>query len=110
MQNSMRSKGLRRLGAVVVAGLLNVTLAWAQPSTAESGRYILRASAIPSESLPAQSASNYGIEAGADRGILNVVVLENVDGAKRPVAAEVSATRLNLLGQPTAIEMREVRP
>lgn len=74
----------------------------------EFGRYTLRANAVSSEVLAPGTARKHGIERAADRGVLNLVILERTDGGQAPVRAEVSATQDNLLGQAEVIEMREV--
>lgn len=75
---------------------------------AEFGRYTLRANAVDSEALAADAAQRHGIERAADRGVLNLVILETMNGRREPVRAKVTATQRNLLGQSTAIEMREI--
>jgi hypothetical protein len=82
--------------------------ALAQVHVVEGGAYTLRANAVHSDELPSSTASQHGIERAADRGVLNVVVLERRDGRQRPVRAQVHAARFNLLGQEEPIEMRAV--
>lgn len=75
----------------------------------EFGRYTLQANAVSTEALAHSTAREHGIERAADRGVLNLVILESRDGQQVPVQADVSATQHNLLNQTEAIEMREVQ-
>lgn len=79
----------------------------AQPVERDFGPYTVRASAVVSTALPAETARRHGIEPAADRGVLNVVVLRGANDAT--VAADVSVDKINLLGQREALAMREVR-
>jgi len=73
------------------------------------GDYTIRANVVQSDELPPEMLAQYGIEAGADRGLLNVVILqEGPDGQEVTVAAEVTAQQNNLMGQSRQIEMRAV--
>lgn len=75
----------------------------------EFGPYTLRASAIGSEVLPPGTAERHDIDRAADRGVLNLVILERRDGRQVTVPATVTASKDNLLGQNEEIAMREVR-
>ncbi len=104
----MRSKLLQRLALAAVLGAA-LPLAWGQAHVAESAVHTMRASVAPSGALATESARAHGIDVAADRGVVNVVVLERGDAGQRPVPAEVSATRTDLAGRPETIEMREIR-
>ena len=104
----MRSRVLQCLAAAAILAAA-LPLAWGQAHIAESGVHTMRASIVPSTALATESARAHGIEVAADRGVINVVVLERGDGGQRPVPAEVSATRTDLIGRPETIEMREIR-
>ncbi|MBA3625829.1 MAG: DUF4426 domain-containing protein [Methylibium sp.] len=75
----------------------------------EFGPYTVRASAIGSEVLPPGTAERHDIDRAADRGVLNLVILERRDGRQATVPATVTASKDNLLGQTEEIAMREVR-
>jgi len=79
-----------------------------QVHVAEFGRYTLRANAISSDFLPAGPAERHGIERAADRGVLNLVILESREGRQLTVPARVTAIKHNLLGQSEPIEMRAI--
>lgn len=101
---------LRALAFASILGAAAPAPALAQPYVAEAGPYTMRASVVPSQQLAAATAREHGVQTAADRGVLNVVVLERSEGgAPRPVPAEVDATRINLVGQPESIPMREMR-
>ncbi|MDQ3445989.1 MAG: DUF4426 domain-containing protein [Pseudomonadota bacterium] len=104
----MRSKLLQRLASAAVLSAA-LPLAWGQAHVAESGVHTMRASVTPSAALATETARAHGIDVAADRGVVNVVVLERGDAGQRPVPAEVSATRTDLAGRPETIEMREIR-
>lgn len=76
---------------------------------AKAEGYTVRASAIRSDMLPLEMLREHGIQAGADRGVMNVVVLkQGPDGQEVTVAADVTAQQSNLIGQSREIEMRAV--
>lgn len=75
----------------------------------EFGRYTVQANAVGSEVLAEGAAAQHGIERAADRGVLNVVVLERQGERRVTVPARVTAVKDNLLGQTEPIDMREIR-
>lgn len=80
-----------------------------QGHVAVSGGYTLRANAVQSDVLSPDMLAQYGIEGGADRGVLNLVVLEQgPDGEEVTVSADVTARQQNLLGQFEDIEMQPI--
>lgn len=74
----------------------------------EIGGYTLRANAISSDTLPPGTAEPHNIERAADRGVLNLVILERRDGRRFTVPAAVTAQKHNLLGQSEEIVMRAI--
>lgn len=71
--------------------------------------YTIHANIIRSDKLPPAMMEQYGIEAGSDRGLMNVVVLqEGPDGRDVTVAADVSAQQQNLVGHSREIGMKAV--
>jgi len=104
----MRTNLLQRLALAAVLGAA-LPLAWGQAHVVESGVHTLRVSVVPSATLATETARAHGIDVAADRGVVNVVVLERGDVGQRPVPAEVSVTRTDLVGRPETIQMREVR-
>ncbi|MGK2957394.1 MAG: DUF4426 domain-containing protein [Acidimicrobiales bacterium] len=80
-----------------------------QVHVAKFGAYTLRANAIQSNVLPASMARQHGIERAADRGVLNLVILERKPGGRDvTMSAEVSVRQENLLGQSETIKMRAI--
>lgn len=76
---------------------------------AVSDGFTLRANALQSDMLPPEMLAQYGMEAGADRGVLNLVVLQKgPDGREATVEAEVTAQQKNLIGQSREIEMKGI--
>lgn len=72
-------------------------------------RFTLRANVSPTEFLSEAMAQQYGIEAGPERALLHLVILERQSGREaEPVLAEVSARYEDLIGHSAGIEMRAV--
>lgn len=80
-----------------------------QDHVAVSEGYTLRANAIKSSTLPPKMLAQYGIESGADSGVLNLVVMQQgPDGLDVTVAADVTARQSKLTGQFREIEMQAI--
>lgn len=100
--------------ARITFALLSLLIA-AAPALAErshsDGDYVIHYNAIPSTELTAEIASRYGITRSGSRGLINVAVLRQQDGAAMPgaVAATVTASVRSLTGQRNDIVLREVR-
>ena len=62
--------------------------------------------ALPTTFLNPAIADNYALPRGKDRALVNVSV---IDPAGHPVAAQVSGTTKNLLGQMQTLQFKEVR-
>lgn len=97
-------------GATLLAGAQDTLSGDGAVTVEQFGPYTVRASATQSQMLAPATAARHGIEPAADRGVLNVVVLERrADGGQVTVPALVAASKTNLLGQSVPIEMREIR-
>lgn len=71
--------------------------------------YTLRANTIRSQFIPNNVASEYNLDAGPNRGVLNVVVQRKMpNGRNLTVPAEVIAYQRNLMGQSDIIELQTV--
>ena len=75
-------------------------------STQDLGDYVVHYSAITTQQLPADAASQYGIARAGDRGLLNVAV-EAKRGEASMVRANVSATVSDLTGHARPVRFRE---
>jgi hypothetical protein len=88
--------------------MLFVCSAWAENSTRVPG-YTIHHNAIPTATLDPAIAMQYGIQRSKYRGMLNVSVLKDVQGATgKPVDAIVMAKATNIRGQMINIHMRRV--
>lgn len=82
----------------------------ADASSRDFGDYVLLYSAIPTDTLTPEIASNYGITRSANRVLLNVSMLKKTEGAPDvPVPGKVSASAVNLNGQAKNLSVRELR-
>lgn len=84
------------------------TIGEVQPSGGEavSNGYVLRANAIQSTFLPEAMAEQQGVEPADDKGIVNVVVLEEQEnGGQSTVPAEVTVVQEDLAGQRHTLDM-----
>jgi hypothetical protein len=70
--------------------------------------YRLQVSVLRSGMLPPAVASEHGVDAAPDRGILNVMVTKAQGGKQVTVPADVTAVAINLRGRTDPIEMRQV--
>jgi hypothetical protein len=107
-ENPMRSGLLQALTAIALCGA-PLQAALAQAHEAEAGVHTMRASVVPSSQLSSEAAREHDIAVADDLGVLNVVVLERKQGDERSVPAEISATRIDLVGRVETVEMREMR-
>lgn len=74
------------------------------------GDYVVHFNALATSMLPPEVARAYGIQRSSNRAMLNVTVVEKVDGATgRPVPATVEVDTSNLTGQLKDVVLREVR-
>lgn len=85
----------------------------AEPSGASSkdfGNYVVHFSALATDHLTPEVASNYGIVRSKNRALLNVSVLRKVEGTTgTPVTAAVTALVANDTGQVKDSTIREIR-
>lgn len=93
---------------LLLLGALWMPLAGAEQAVTV-GTYTIHYNALPTQSLPAEVASTYGIRRSGNRGLVNVAVLKrNMELTGQPVEARVQASATNLNGQLRKIPMRRV--
>lgn len=98
---------------IVIAAFLCLGL-WAGSAMAEQsedvGDYVIHYNAFTTDTLAPEVARSYGIPRSGNRAMLNLTVLKKQAGlAGKPVAAEVSASAVNMNNQLRNIEMRQIR-
>lgn len=76
--------------------------------TATFGDYTVHYIAVNSTFLNPEVARQYGLERGARRGFLNIAVLQDQGGVSKPVTAQISGAKRNLMQQSTALTFQEV--
>lgn len=82
----------------------------AQSVQSKVGDYIIHHTAINTDQLSAETASQYGISRSKSQVLLNVVVMKAGDpGSNTATSGKVSANANNLTGQLKNISMREIR-
>ena len=93
--------------------LLLLALAWALPALADNATrasgYVVHHNAVPTTSLTADVARQYGITRSANRTLVNISVRQGEPGADRAMQAKVSLVATNLNGQRQDLRTREVR-
>ena len=96
-----------RLAALLL--VLAAAPAFAQSQTAPGG-ITVHYSALPTLQLEPEVARSYAITRSAARGLVNVAVRRTTaEGGDQAVAAAVSGSATNLIGQRQALAFREVR-
>jgi len=80
-----------------------------QSATARSGDVTIRASAVPTSTLGAAVASEYGIQRGDDTVLLLVALRKGAEGQEVSIPAQVRVTVTDLSGQRQDLPMRELR-
>lgn len=111
--------------ALVVAGLVtgcgqkpqpaasSAPAAPSEPATSSSrdfGSYVLYFNAIRTDSLTPEIATTYGIVRSANRALVNISMVQKVEGSTGiPVAGKVTAEAVNLNGQFKDLAVREIR-
>lgn len=103
-------KRWRRLLMAVLA-LPALAIAQQGQRAHNDGDYSIHYNALPTTALAADVAGAYGIVRSSSRGLVNVAVLRRRPGQDEPVAvaATVTGSVRNLLGQQNPLPMREVR-
>lgn len=94
----------------LAAALLHISLssAIAQGHSDTRGPYTLRASTVSSMNIPADHAKTAGIERGADKAVLNVVVQRAQPPADtQTVKAKVEARVTSPIGRVQTVSMKE---
>jgi hypothetical protein len=99
-----------RIAVILAALLLPALLAPAQAGSVRSGEYTLYYSAMPSTMIAPEVARASGITRSSSRALLNLAVRrDSEDGLGEPVAADISASVRNQVGQFQVLRLREVR-
>lgn len=97
------------LGLLALALALFGTAALAENATKVDG-YTIHHNALTTDILTPEIARAYRIPRSRNRGMLNVSVIKNEEGAPgKAVAADVRAFSTNFMGQITPIRLREIR-
>ena len=81
----------------------------AQPAgetSADIGRHVVHFSALSTDQLPPQIASNYNIVRSKNRAMLNISVIDEETGL--PTTASVAVKTVNLTGQLKNVTMRQI--
>ncbi|ODS62942.1 MAG: hypothetical protein ABS41_07120 [Arenimonas sp. SCN 70-307] len=65
--------------------------------------------ALPTTELTPEVARQYGVTRSANRALVNVSIRRGEQGADEAVAAQVTVSATNLVGQRQDVRMREVR-
>jgi hypothetical protein len=101
----------RVLSPLFAALLMSVGASSTQADTSDIGDYTVHYLAVNSTFLEPDIAATYGIERGSRRGFVNVAVLRDDPTASvgKPVTANITGTRANLMQQSTTLEFKEVR-
>ena len=99
---------IRRFAWPVLLGLLLPAAAGAQ-GVLHKGNVTIRYNAVPASALPAQSASQLGVEHTSGQGLLNVMVSTGQGDDAPGVAADVNARATTGNGTPVPIHVREIR-
>jgi hypothetical protein len=103
---------MRRSHFLMFSSLLSGLL-FALPVLAEnsvrSGELVVHYNAVPTTSLTADVARQYGITRSANRALVNISIRRGSPGADQAVPAKVSVAATNLNGQRSDLRVREVR-
>ena len=96
--------------AALLALLLLLPTAGQAQVTIEQGSFVLHANAIHTLQLTPEVATRSGVTRSGSRGLLNIAIRQSQDeDGDRAVAAEVTATAVNLEGQRQLLRLREIR-
>ena len=101
--------------AVACAGVcLSCATLFSEPAAAQvhqraEGGYLVRSTAIASQSLPSEVAKAHGVAPAPGVGVLNVSVYRAKRPTYDPVAAEVQASATDLTGVRQQIPMKPAR-
>lgn len=96
---------------MAVLALPSLAVAQQGQRALSDGEFTIHYNALPTTALAADVVGAYGIVRSGNRGLVNVAVLRQRAGQAEPVAvaATVTGTVRNLLGQQNPLPMREVR-
>lgn len=105
-----RPQPLRQWAAALLLGLGMIFLPAHAQQYEQVGDYQVHYSAVSTSFLPQSVAEAHGIQRSPAMALLNVSVLEEVDGELRPVNAPVSGTVGEVQGSArTALDFRTLR-
>lgn len=94
--------------AIAAAGLLALaSTGWAEQAEV-FGSHEIHYSAVPTTTLPARVAAQYGIPRSARRAMINITVMDTSGEQPRSVRAEVGVNAVNLSDQLRRIDMRRI--
>jgi hypothetical protein len=99
-----------RYGLVLASFALSAwsTSALGQQHAVRHADLEMHSTVVNSQSISAETAREHGIAPAHNVGVLNVVVLREIDGVQWPIRAAVSATRTTLSGVQRDIDLRPV--
>lgn len=102
---------MRNTILALAAGILLLAI---QPAIAENstavGGYVIHHNAFTTDTLSPQVASAYGIRRSKERAMLNISIIRGEPGKPgKAVAAKVTVTARNIIGQQRDIPLREIR-
>ncbi|MCE8022315.1 DUF4426 domain-containing protein [Halomonas sp. MCCC 1A11036] len=97
----------RALAVILLLGLL--PLSGQAQQFERIGNYQVHYSAVSTSFLPESVTEAHGIQRSPALALLNVSVLEDVDGELRPINASVSGTVGELQGERTPLQFRALR-
>lgn len=98
----------RRFAWPVLLGLLLPAAAGAQ-GVLHKGDVTIRYNAVPASALPAQSASQLGVEHSSGQGLLNVMVSTGKGDDASGVVADVHARAMTGNGTAVPVRVREIK-
>ena len=89
--------------------LFVLCIASASAQSVSSGDITVHYSVVPTTSLTAEIARQYGITRSSSRALVNIAVRKGKPGADAAVPSQVSVGATNLNGQRQQLMMREVK-
>jgi len=95
--------------SLLLLGALSATSTSEAQQSQDFGQYVVHYNAFTTSMIPPEVAQGYGIQRSSSRALLNITVLKKVmDTPGTPVAATVTASGKNLIGQIRKIEIRQI--
>ncbi len=99
---------MKTLSALLLTLVLAGNAPAADRHAIDIGPWVVHWSAFTGDTLSPEMARNYDITRSGRNAVLNISVLEN-GGERKPVAAEISGSATNLVGQKVKLEFTPVR-